>query len=139
MFQTNCTCWVYVIGVDATGYVARIFPDSDGSLTNPVAPGANHLMPGGDQWWALDDQRGIEQIYFVASREQRPDIEAAIDRLASQPRRLNAAGLQPVMEPAVVPATRGLVKVEAPAPVTLPLAGRAPARVHHLHEYRSGH
>lgn len=128
-FQANCACWVYVVGIDATGYVARIFPDPDGALNNPVTPGANYLMPGGSQWWALDDQRGVEQIYFIASREPRPDIEAAIEQLAGQPRQLNTGSYQPVSEPAIVPVTRGLVKVEAPAPVAVPMGSAAPAVV----------
>jgi hypothetical protein len=128
-FQANCACWVYVIGIDATGYVARIFPDPQEALTNPVRPGVNYLMPGGNYWWALDDHRGIEQIYFVASREPRPDIEAAVESLASQPRQLSAPTYQPVREPAIVPVTRGLVRVEAPAPVTVPMGSAAPAVV----------
>ena len=128
-FQANCTCWVYVIGIDATGYVARIFPDPDSALSNPVTAGANYLMPGGSQWWALDDHRGVEQIYFVASRERRPDIEAAIEQLAGQPRQLNSGSYQPVSEPAIVPVTRGLVKVAAPAPVGVPMGEGAPAVV----------
>lgn len=128
-FQANCACWVYVVGIDATGYVARIFPDPDSALRNPVTPAANYLMPGDSQWWALDDQRGIEQIYFVASRERRPDIEAAIEQLAAQPRQLNTESYQPVSEPAIVPVTRGLVKVEAPAPVGVPMGEGAPAVV----------
>ncbi|MEQ8485822.1 MAG: DUF4384 domain-containing protein [Pseudomonadales bacterium] len=127
--QANCACYVYVIGIDATGYVARIFPDPDEALTNPVQPGVNYLMPGGSQWWALDDHRGIEQIYFVAAREPRPDLEAAVAQLAGQPRQLSAAEYRPVREPAVVPVTRGLVKVEAPAPVAVPMSGTAPAVV----------
>jgi hypothetical protein len=128
-FQSNCVCWVYVIGIDATGYVARIFPDPDDALTNPVQPGVNYLMPGGTGWWALDDYRGIEQIYFIAARGPRPDIEAAIERLAGQPRLLGNADYQPVQAPAVIPVTRGLVRVDAPAPVTVPMAGPAPAVV----------
>lgn len=128
-FQANCACWVYVIGIDATGFVARIFPDPDDALTNPVQPGVNYLMPGGSQWWALDDHRGVEQIYFVASREPRPDIEAAVAQLAGQPRRTGGDSYQPVREPAIVPVTRGLVKVDAPAPVRVPMGGAAPAVV----------
>lgn len=120
-FQANCACWVYVIGIDATGFVARIFPDPEEAHSNPVQPGVNYLMPGGNAWWALDDYRGIEQIYFVASREQRPDIEAAVERLAAQPRQLASPTYQPVREPAIVPVTRGLVRVEAPAPVAVPM------------------
>lgn len=128
-FQSNCACWVYVIGIDATGYVAQIFPDPDSSLGNPVTAGRNYLLPDGDQWWGLDDQRGIEQVYFVAAREPRPDIEAAIARLAAQPRQLATAEYRPVSEPAIVPGTRGLVKVAVAAPVEVPVSNAAPAQV----------
>ncbi|MCC5869663.1 MAG: DUF4384 domain-containing protein [Gammaproteobacteria bacterium] len=128
-FQANCACWVYVIGIDATGFVARIFPDPEEAHSNPVQAGVNYLMPGGNAWWALDDYRGIEQIYFVASREQRPDIEAAVEHLAAQPRQLASPTYQPVREPAIVPVTRGLVRVEAPAPVAVPMGASSPAVV----------
>lgn len=128
-FQTNCACWVYVIGIDATGYVAQIFPDPEGGGANPVRPGANHLVPGGDDWWGLDDQRGIEQVYFIAAREARPDIEQAIARLAAAPRTLAAESYRPVAEPAIIPGTRGLVRVEVPAPVAVPLDEHTAATV----------
>jgi hypothetical protein len=122
-FQSNCACWVYVVGIDATGYVAQIFPDADSGQGNPVTAGTNYLMPGGDDWWGLDDHRGIEQVYFVAAREPRPEIEAAVARLAAQPRQLASTDYRPVSEPAILPNTRGLVKVSAPAPVNVPQGG----------------
>lgn len=128
-FQANCACWVYVVGIDATGYVAQIFPDPDGGGGNPVRPGTNYLVPGGDDWWGLDDQRGIEQVYFLAARQARPDVEAAIARLAAAPRQLATDNYRPVAEPAILPSTRGLVKVEAPAPVQVPLSERTSATV----------
>jgi len=119
-FEANCACYVYIIGIDATGFVAQIFPDPQGSAGNPVRPGARHVLPEGTQWWALDDNRGVEQIFFVAARTPRPDIEASIAALAAQPRQLQVATPQPVREPAGIPLTRGLVRVDVAAPVAAP-------------------
>ncbi|MBX3705330.1 MAG: DUF4384 domain-containing protein [Pseudomonadales bacterium] len=121
-FEANCTCYVYIIGIDATGFVAQIFPDPQGTAGNPVTPGARLVLPEGTQWWALDDNRGVEQIFFVAARTARPDIEASIAALATQPRQLQVATPQPVREPAAMPPTRGLVRVDMAEPVAAPQA-----------------
>jgi hypothetical protein len=118
-FTANCACYVYVIGIDATGYVAKIFPDDNVHATSPVAAGARNLVPDGTTWWGLDDYRGIEQIYFIASRERRRDIEDLIAQLAGQRPRL-PADYRPVREAAIVPMTRGLVQVQSTAPAAVP-------------------
>ncbi len=119
-FRTNCDCFVYVIGVDATGYVAQIYPDPEENHRNPVRSGTSYLVPAGrEDWWALDAFKGIEQVYFVASYVQRDDIEATLGSLAGMPRNVDPATYRPVAQPAVVPATRGLVKVKA-RPVQVP-------------------
>jgi hypothetical protein len=118
-FTANCACYVYVIGIDATGYVAKIFPDGDLHATGPVVPGSKNLVPGGTTWWGLDDYRGVEQIYFIASRERRRDIEDLVGQLAGQRPSL-PADYRPVREPAIVAMTRGLVQVQSAAPATVP-------------------
>ncbi|NOX52254.1 MAG: DUF4384 domain-containing protein [Gammaproteobacteria bacterium] len=110
-FKTNCQCYVYIIGIDATGYVAKIFPDEEESLTNPVGGNVNHRIPQGNSWWALDDQPGLEHIFFIASRSPRPDIEDAVAQLAGQPRTNQPFRIQAVTQPAIVP-TRGLIKTK---------------------------
>ncbi|UCG72319.1 MAG: DUF4384 domain-containing protein [Chromatiales bacterium] len=117
-FRVNCACHVYIIGTDATGYVTRIFPDPDTVLTNPVQPGREYLLPEGTDWWGLDEQRGVEQIHFLASFRPRPDIEEVIARLAQQPRDV-PDDYQAVTEPAIIPDTRGLVKVSDAQPVRI--------------------
>lgn len=120
-FKTSCDCYVYVIGIDATGYVAQIFPDPDSpQLTNPVTANRNYMLPEGDDWWALDDYRGTETIYFVASPRQRNDIEEVLAKLAGQPRSVSPASYQPVTDAAVVPLPRGLVKVTEAEPIQVP-------------------
>lgn len=115
----NCACYVYVIGIDATGYVASIFPEGGVHLASRVTPGERYLVPGGTTWWGLDDYRGVEQIYFIASHERRRDIEDLVAQLAGQ-RPTVPADYRPVREPAIVAMTRGLVQVQSAAPAAVP-------------------
>lgn len=110
-FATSETAFVYVIGIDATGYVVSIFPDPEEAYRNPVSANTSYELPGGNDWWGLDDQKGVEHIYFVASASSRPDIEQALRVLAGRSRsRLVQSA--PVSVPAIVP-TRGLVKLSS--------------------------
>lgn len=117
-FTANCACYVYVIGIDATGYVASIFPEGV-PAASVVRPGERYLVPGGTTWWGLDDYRGIEQVYFIASHERRRDIEDLVAQLAGQ-RPALPADYRPVREPAIVAMTRGLVQVQSAPPTAVP-------------------
>lgn len=118
-FSANCACYVYVIGIDATGYVAQIFPEGDIHAAGRVLPGGKYLVPDGTTWWGLDDYRGVEHVYFIASRERRRDIEDLVAQLAGQRPSL-PADYRAVSEPAIVAMTRGLVQVQSAAPATVP-------------------
>jgi len=125
-FKANCDCHVYIIGIDATGHVAQIFPDPDTpALSNPVQADMQYMMPEGEDWWGLDEFRGTETIYFVASPRQRQDIEQAIGQLRSQSRSVSPEDYQPVTEAAVVPLPRGLVKVSQAAAIQVATTGGA--------------
>lgn len=119
-FKSNCGCYIYIIGIDATGYMAQIYPDPDSpALGNPVQADLQYVMPEGNSWWGLDEYQGVETIYFVASPRQRQDIETALASLSSQSRSVSPRDYLPVREAAVVPLPRGLVKVKEAAPVTI--------------------
>lgn len=117
-FRTNCDCHVYVVGIDATGYAVPIFPDPQSGLTNPVSTNNALLVPEGTFWYGLDDYRGVEQIYFVASYTPRPDLDDILERLKKHERR-PLTDYQPVTQAAIVPQTRGLVKIRVGAPVSV--------------------
>lgn len=109
-FRTNCDCYVYVIGVDATGYVARVFPEKPGK---PVRANQQYVVPQGAAWYGLDQHKGTEQVFFIASRKPRPDIESSLQQLAKTDRSSLSRNYRPVREAALPnPATRGLVKVQ---------------------------
>jgi len=112
-FRANCDCYVYVIGVDATGYVARVFPDPASRQTNPVRADQQYIVPEGTAWYGLDQHKGVEQVFFIASRGPRQDLENSLSQLAKTPRSSLSKSLRAVRE-AVRPtlAMRGLVKVQ---------------------------
>ena len=116
-FRTNCDCYVYVIGVDATGYVARIFPEKSGK---PVRANQQYVVPQGTNWYGLDQYKGTEQVFFIASRRPRPDIEASLQQLAQTSRSSLSRNYRPVREAALPDAAaRGLVKVNMGAKSTV--------------------
>src|SRR5882672_11411770 len=116
-FRANCDCYVYVIGVDATGYVARIFPDAASRQGNPVRANEQVLVPEGTAWYGLDQYKGTEQVLFIASRQPRPDIEGSLTQLAQTSRASLSREFRPVREAALPdPVSRGLVRVQMSAP-----------------------
>lgn len=116
-FRVNCDCYVYVIGADATGYIARIFPDAASRLTNPVRANQQYVVPEGTAWYGLDQYKGVEQVFFVASRTPRKDIEGPLTELAQTPRTAPPPNYRAVREAAMSSAAmRGLVKVQMGTP-----------------------
>lgn len=108
-FRANCDCYVYVIGVDATGYVVRIFPERAGK---PVRANQQYVVPQGTNWYGLDQYKGTEQVFFIASRQPRQDLEKSLQQLTQTPRSSLSRNYRPVREAALPdPASRGLVKV----------------------------
>jgi uncharacterized protein DUF4384 len=108
-FRANCDCYVYLIGVDATGYVARIFPEKTGK---PVRANQQYIVPQGTNWYGLDQYKGTEQVFFIASRKPRLDVEKSLQQLAQTARSSLSRNYRPVREAALPDAAaRGLVKV----------------------------
>jgi hypothetical protein len=114
-FLSNQDTHVYVIGIDATGYVAQIFPDPEEGTGSFVQGQREYRVPQNGQWWGLDAQAGVEQVFFVASATPREDIEQVVNGLLRQPRQLATNRYEPVRRPAIV-RTRGLVKVGGSQP-----------------------
>lgn len=116
--RANCDCFVYVIAVDGTGFLVPVFPDFESIDPNPVQAHKLYIVPQADEWYGLDVYTGIEEIYFVASFTRRTELERSIKRLAAQKRRVRA-DYRPVRKAAVIPETRGLVKVKTGQPATV--------------------
>ncbi len=81
MFRPNSKSYVYVIAIDGSGWAQGIFPPATSPLANPVEPGKEYILPEGNNWFSLDQYRGIETLFFVASPNQRNDIEEILQSI----------------------------------------------------------
>ena len=102
MFRANTNCYVYVIAVDGTAWAQGIFPSASSPFANPVKAGQQYLLPEGNNWFSLDQFKGIETIFFVASHERRPDIEGILATISGRERHPAEKPLA-VSEPAIIP------------------------------------
>ncbi len=105
-FEADQECYVYVLAIDGTGWAQPIFP-SESSHQNPVQARRQYVIPDGQEWFPLDEFRGIETFYFMASHARRPDLETQFEEMAGRTRpTLPSGGSVQVAEAAVV--ERGL-------------------------------
>jgi len=108
--RTNCECFVYIISIDGSGWAQPIFPLANGSLTNPIKPEAEQAFPEGQYWFTLDQYKGVETFFLVASPARRTDLEESVTQLAGQQRPSGQVAAK-VEEPAVIP--NGFGKTQA--------------------------
>ena len=102
MFRANSDCYVYVIAVDGSAWAQGLFPTASSPFSNPVKAGQQHILPEGNNWFSLDQFKGIETIFVVASRAPRPDIEQILTTITGR-ERSPLEKPQAVSEPAIIP------------------------------------
>lgn len=102
MFRANTDGYVYVIAVDGSAWAQGIFPSAASPFANPVKAGQQYLLPEGNNWFSLDQFKGIETIFFVASHARRPDIEQILTTITGRERHPTEKPLA-VSEPAIIP------------------------------------
>ncbi len=102
MFRAKTQCYVYVIAIDGSAWAQGVFPPPGNPFANPVKPGQQVVIPEGSNWFSLDQYKGIETIFFVASQERRPDLEQILTKITGRERH---PGEKPasVTEPAIIP------------------------------------
>ncbi len=116
VFRPTADCYVYVIAIDGSGWAQGLFPSKHSTLTNPVRKGQEYVLPEGPYWYSLDQYRGVETIYFVASYQQRTDIEQILTRIAGRERSATAVPAKVEQAP-VLPNGFGAAQPGPPAVV----------------------
>ncbi|MDH5563486.1 MAG: DUF4384 domain-containing protein [Nitrospirota bacterium] len=86
MFRPHTDGYVYVVAIDGTGWAQGLFPPSTSPLANPVKAGQEYTLPEGNNWLSLDQYKGIETIFFVASQEKRVDLEEILQSITGRER-----------------------------------------------------
>ncbi len=93
-FRPRQNCYVYVLQKDATGKWYVLFPQKESAFnSNPVQADRGYWLPRRDQGFSIDENRGQETLYFLASLWEMRDLESA----------------KPDLEQAVGPIARGFV------------------------------
>ena len=103
MFRANSDCYVYVIAIDGSAWAQGVFPTITNPFGNPVTKGKQYVIPDDKNWLSLDQYKGIETIFFVASPQKREDIEKILASIAGKERNPSAHPL-PVSQAPVIPA-----------------------------------
>jgi len=102
IFRANTECYVYVIAVDGSAWAQGLFPTASTPFSNPVKAGQQHVLPEGTNWFSLDQFKGIETVFVVASRAQRKDIEHILATITGR-ERTPTEKPQAVSEPPIIP------------------------------------
>ncbi len=103
MFRAKTDCYVYVIAIDGSAWAQGVFPSLTSPFENPVEQGKQYVIPEGDNWFSLDQFKGIETVFFVASPEKRQDIEEILSSISGRERHPKSKP-QPVTEAPIIPA-----------------------------------
>jgi hypothetical protein len=106
MFRSNMRCYIYITQLDSTGKMDPIFPSRYFSWGNPVEPHTLYSLPLANRWFYLDENTGVETIYFIASRSRRLDLEQLFRKFEEKNKSL--VQLAPVSLDSSVVITRGI-------------------------------
>lgn len=115
--RTNCDCYLYILSIDGSGWAEPVFPAQDSTIPNPVKKDQEYAFPEAGHWYTLDQVKGIETFYVVASANRRTDLEESFAQLAKE-KRPETTIVAKVEEPPIIPrgvgavTTRGIVKVQ---------------------------
>jgi len=126
VFRANCECYVYVISVDGSGWAQAIFPDKNFPGANPIKKDQEYTFPSDQYWFTLDQYRGIETIFFVASYTKRTDLEEVLASMSGQDRPAIGPPAQ-VEVPPIIP--NGFGKTQSAQPTLVRSESGQPAQV----------
>ena len=73
--ESSDPVYVYVINVDDTDKIYRLFPLPQNAPDNPL-PGSPQRLPGEDVDWLVTDEGGREHFVIWASRTKDPAVDA---------------------------------------------------------------
>jgi hypothetical protein len=118
IFRPDADGYVYVISIDGSGWAQGLFPSQNASFANPVKKDEVYILPSENKWYALDQYRGIETLYVVASYRQRADIEENLRSIADRERPATDKPKE-VTEPPVIPQGVGNVAPGQVAKISL--------------------
>lgn len=77
----ECKCFIYVLYQDQTGQFSVLYP-ADGAFSE-TPPSAPSYIPPGNGWLEVDDAKGTERIYLLASTTRLASLEKLLTAAAA--------------------------------------------------------
>ncbi|MGA2641950.1 MAG: DUF4384 domain-containing protein [Spirochaetia bacterium] len=68
--------FIYLFLYDAQGALQLLFPERFEVFTEPSYLQKQFFIPEGENWFALDNAKGVERFYLLASRERLTTLES---------------------------------------------------------------
>jgi hypothetical protein len=72
-------CFVYLIYSSSQGEISVLFPYRFKLRSSEYTVAGHHYIPGGNQWFELDEHTGEEKFYLLASANRLTQLEAMIN------------------------------------------------------------
>jgi len=72
-------CFVYLIYSSSQGELSVLFPYRFKLRSDEYTVAGHHYIPGGNQWFELDEHTGEEKFYLLASANRLMSLEALIN------------------------------------------------------------
>jgi hypothetical protein len=79
----DCKCFIYVLHQDQAGQFSVLYP-ADGAFPSAPPTDASYI-PSGGSWLQVDDAKGTERIYLLASATRLTDLERLLTAAAAKP------------------------------------------------------
>lgn len=80
--EINRPSHIYVLLFDSQGQASQLFPDPKIEQAGFVEGGRKVAIPDKDLWYWLDENRGTETVYVLASQEPMTDIRGLLSKMA---------------------------------------------------------
>ena len=78
----DCKCFIYVLHQDQAGQFAVLYPSNGAFPASP--PTAPSYIPEGGGWLQVDDAKGTERIYLLASTTRLTSLEQMLAAAAAK-------------------------------------------------------
>jgi hypothetical protein len=77
--KVDKNCFVYLIYSSSQGELGVLFPYRFKLQSTEYTVAGHHYIPGGNQWFELDEHLGEERFYLLASAKRLMQLEAMIN------------------------------------------------------------
>jgi len=81
-FQSAENCYIYILFYDSNDLMTLLYPEKYNYYKKTsITKGIKYFLPEPWDWYPLDNNDGIETIYFIASTSRLTDIEKLAKKL----------------------------------------------------------